>query len=197
VLSPGAAISAGQAVDPGGSVPRNRVSEPCWSSNADSATRIPGPTLVVAVASRDPRCYPTSGDLIGRPASTQDGDLENETHPGRHALGQQQRGAGVPQVVRADRAHTSSVAQIGEPAIHVARIDGGAELGREHEARIGPVASCRPLVGLAVSVRVRYLVVLVRLSWRVSCARARLIRLPGRAPLNDRRRSNAISRADS
>jgi hypothetical protein len=57
---------------------RNRVPELCWSSNADSATRMLGP-MVVAVAS-DPRCYPTSGNLIGRPATVQDDDVVNETH---------------------------------------------------------------------------------------------------------------------
>jgi hypothetical protein len=60
-------------------VPRNRGPELCWSSNADSATRMLKP-MVVAVASCDPRCYPTSGNLIGRPATVQDDDVVNETH---------------------------------------------------------------------------------------------------------------------
>ena len=37
-------------------------------------------TMVVAVPTCDPRCYPTSENLIGRPATMQDDDLENSTH---------------------------------------------------------------------------------------------------------------------
>jgi hypothetical protein len=48
---------------------------------------------------------------------------------------------------------TPALAQVGEPAIDTARIDGCAYLGRKHEARVGPVAGRRrSLLGLAVCV---------------------------------------------